>query len=190
MFHKTVLMFVTFLITTPSVVAQSKSFGAVKYQAEDFNYYQNFHWSKPAERKALYEAIASGQHHMFDKMQTCSGRTSDLETWFDAFKLGADEVHNTEIDEGLRDGFDEHILYVIPEDGMQVAHWLVRDFAEANYSGYTENSLRELKDKFWAHCLAKLPVKLFTEAAKRRANQHSDDPIPWQHFLREGEENL
>uniref|UniRef100_A0A486XLM9 Orphan protein n=1 Tax=Rheinheimera sp. BAL341 TaxID=1708203 RepID=A0A486XLM9_9GAMM len=190
MFNKTFLVFVILLLLTLNVAAQSKLFGPAKYQSEDFSYYQRFHWSKPVERKILYEAIANGQNHMLNKMQTCSGKTSDLTTWFDAFKLGADEVLNTEIDKGLRDGFEEHILHIFPEDGMQVAHWLVRNYAEEHYRAYTGGNLKDLKDKFWLYCLEKLPVKLFTEAAQRRANQHPDDPIPWQEFVREGEENL
>ncbi|SEH81003.1 hypothetical protein SAMN05660691_01603 [Rheinheimera pacifica] len=164
MFKKLLLITLTTLFVSPFVIAKPSLLMPKKEQAEDFRYYQNFHWNKPVERKALYEAIANGQFHMYQKMMECKLRASHLPSWLDAFKKGGEEIAFTESDYSMRDIDDKQIRD--PEDGTLVSGWQVRDFAEKNYTGYTRKSLKKLQDKYWGHCLAELPVNLFTKEAQ------------------------
>jgi hypothetical protein len=153
-----------------------------KEQVEDMRYYQNFHWSKPPERKVMYEALANGQFHMYEKMRTCEVKTLDLATWLEAFKKGAEEVADTEYDFLMRDMDDN--LIVDAENGDLVAIWLTRDFAEAHFEVFTGGNLRKLQDQLWQHCLTTLPVKLFTKEerdkvdAKRQAKELQEMGYP------------
>lgn len=141
----------------------SRLFNPPAEQVEDFSYYQQYNWDSPVERTALYEAIANGQLHMYEKMRSCQGRTGELDIWLKAFKSGAKEVAYTESDFLMRD-MDDNQLHD-PEDRFLVILWMLRNFAEAHFKGYTGQKLRQLQNKFWGHCLAELPVELFTQEA-------------------------
>lgn len=137
-------------------------------QAEDFRYYQQFRWDSGYERKAMYEAYANGQVHMFDKMQQCHGIIHlELEGWLVAFKGGQKKVLDHMSDLGLLDMDGNEIRR--PLHGDNVVDWLTKDFAQQHYQAYTGLNLRQLQDKYWGYCLAKLPVELYTQEGRRRA---------------------
>ena len=152
------------LVLTPYATAQSRSLMPKDEQPEDMRYYQPYKWNTPVERKVIYEATANGQYHMLDKLTICQSRTSYLEQWLNAFKKGSQEVGYTESRFDMRD-MDEKQIHD-PDDGEHLSKWLVRDYAETHYSGYTGKNLAKLQDGFFSHCLAKLPVKLFTKEAQ------------------------
>tara|TARA_R110002126_G_scaffold15664_10_gene63931 strand:+ start:1740 stop:2300 length:561 start_codon:yes stop_codon:yes gene_type:complete len=174
MFKQVCAVAVCAALLTPYATAQSRSLMPKDEQPEDMRYYQPYKWNTPVERKVLYEAIANGQMHMYEKMRTCQGEADNLEQWLTAFKKGSQEVGYTESDFGMRD-MDEKQIHD-PDDGEHLSKWLVRDYAEAHYSGYTGENLVKLQDGFYSHCLAKLPVKLFTKEAQAflRAKEQAD----------------
>ncbi|WP_445766904.1 hypothetical protein [Rheinheimera sp.] len=164
MFKQVCAIAVCAVLLTPYATAQSRSLMPKDEQPEDMRYYQPYKWNTPVERKVLYEAIANGQLHMYEKMRTCQGEADNLEQWLNAFKKGSQEVGYTESDFGMRDMDDNPIHN--PYNGEQIAKWQVRDYAEKHYLGFTGENLSKLQDRFWGHCLAKLPVKLFTKEAQ------------------------
>jgi hypothetical protein len=167
MFKRILVVAFFAVLLTPYAAAQSRSLMPKDEQPEDMLYYQPYKWDTPVERKVLYESIANGQFHMFDKMMNCQTEVySNLEDWLDAFKVGADEVVTLEIERQMRDMDDNILRY--PDDGQDVATWLTRDYAEKHYGHYTGDNLDKIKEKFWYFCLEKLPVELFTKEAKQR----------------------
>ncbi len=187
MLKKTVVVAIAALLQVQQVQAMPR---IPVEQAEDMRFYQRYNWDTKVERKALYDAQLNGQFHMLNKMLTCQTETQRfLLGWLQAFKRGGDEVRHEEIARNLRDGFDEHILIIDPNDGRQVSKWLVRDFAEAHYAFFTGPAdgkydgpdLRKLRDQFWVHCLAELPVKLFTQEAKQRLDAEARKEIEAKH---------
>ena len=174
MFKKLLLITLSTLFVSPFVIAKPSLLMPKKEQPEDMRYYQPYKWDTPIERKVIYEAKANGQYHMFSKMLICQSRASYLEQWLNAFKKGSQEVGYTESDFAMRDMDDNQIDD--PDDGEHLSKWLVRDYAEQHYLGYTGKNLAKLQDSFFSHCLAKLPVKLFTKEAKAllRAKEQAD----------------
>lgn len=170
MFKKVLLGSIAALLLMQSGQADARvpRVGLPAEQAEDFRYYQQFRWDSPLERKAMYEAYANGQVHMFDKMQQCSAIAyDDLEDWLVAFKGGQEKVLDHMSVRGLLDMDGNEIR--IPLHGDNVADWLTKDFAQQHYQAYTGLNLRQLQDKYWGYCLAKLPVELYTQEGQRRA---------------------
>ncbi|MGI5310821.1 hypothetical protein [Rheinheimera sp. WS51] len=149
----------------PYATAQSRSLMPKKEQPKDFRYYQIFHWNKKIERKVMYEAIANGQFHMYEKMSACKTETvRNVEDWLIAFKTNPEEVKFTESDKGMRDMDDNEIRD--PDYGKLVAKWLLRDYIEKRHSFYTGENLHQMQDEFWIYCLGNLSIKPFTKAVK------------------------
>lgn len=161
---KKVLFVAVCTLLIPYAAAKPSLLMPKSEQPEDMRYYQPYKWNTPIERKVIYESKANGQYHMFEKLATCQSRTRFLQRWLDAFKKGSQEVANTESRFDLRD-MDDNLIHD-PYSRNQVSEWLVRDYAEQHYFGYTGENLAKLQDGFFSHCLDKLPVKLFTEEAK------------------------
>ena len=112
------------LLLVQNVLAKPSLLIPKKEQPEDMRYYQSFEWTEPLERKAMYEAIANGQYHMFDKMSACQTATSiELKVWLDAFKISPQDVEYAESDNGMRDMDGKEIRD--PDYGNLVADWLV-----------------------------------------------------------------
>ncbi|SEH80949.1 hypothetical protein SAMN05660691_01599 [Rheinheimera pacifica] len=164
MFKHVFAVAVCAVLLTPYATAQSRLLMPKEEQPEDMRYYQPYKWDTPIERKTIYEAKANGQYHMLEKLATCQIEADNLEQWLTAFKKGSQEVGYTESDFDMRDMDDNQIHD--PDDGNHVSKWLVRDYAEKHYVGYTGKNLAKLQDGFFSHCLAKLPVKLFTKEAR------------------------
>lgn len=148
-------------------------------QPEDMTFYQNYHWAKPFSRRDMYQAKLNGQEHMHSKMRSCFSLTVELPLLVADFKSGQAEP-------------SDFMLEGKPDDSEFVKEWLLYNFAKAHYTNYQgsmdpnaddEPGLRNLRDKFWIHCLNSLDVWLFTQAAQRRANGDAN----WREFLREGE---
>jgi hypothetical protein len=174
MFKNVIAVAVCALLLTPYAAAQSRSLIPKDEQPEDMRFYQPYKWDTPIERKVLFEAKANGQYHMLKKMSACRVSTRNLEQWLNAFKQGSQEVSYTESDFAMRDMDDKQIHD--PDDGSHLSKWLVRDYAEQHYSAYASENLAKLQDRFFSHCLAKLPVKLFTKEAQKllRAKEQAD----------------